>query len=98
MEFDAVILVVGVPRVSRSAHPQRADFDPDSPLAPLFYAVEYGDAIDPREYRTDPNAMKAITARYTAALEALIRRHPEQYMWLHRRWKHHPKAKGAKAA
>jgi len=93
IEFDAVMLVIGIPRVRRCDHPQRADYDPSSPLAPLFYRVTCADVIDPREYSDDPNAVKAITARYTSALEKLIREHPEQYFWLHRRWKHQPKAK-----
>jgi KDO2-lipid IV(A) lauroyltransferase len=42
--------------------------------------------------------VKAITQRYTAALERLVRRHPEQYFWLHRRWKHQPPARRVKAA
>jgi KDO2-lipid IV(A) lauroyltransferase len=37
-----------------------------------------------------------ITQEHTAALEAVIRRHPEDYFWLHRRWKTQPKR--AKAA
>ena len=94
LEFDAVMLVIGIPRVRRADHPQRADYDPSSPLSPLFYRVTCADVIDPREYRDDPNAVKAITARYTSALERLIREHPEQYFWLHRRWKHQPKARG----
>ncbi len=98
MEFDAVMVVMGVPRVRRADYPQRADFDPGSALAPLFYAVRCMDVIDPREYASDPNAVKAITARYTSALERLIREYPEQYFWLHRRWKHQPAAKKAKAA
>jgi KDO2-lipid IV(A) lauroyltransferase len=98
MEFDAVMVVLGVPRVSRDGFPQRPDFDPSSQLAPLFYRVRCADIIDPREYADDPNAVKLITARYTAALEKLIREHPEQYFWLHRRWKHQPKAKGEKKA
>ena len=98
MEFDAVMVVMGVPRVRRADYPQRPDFDPGSPLAPLFYAVRCVDVIDPREYASDPNAVRAITARYTAALERLIREYPEQYFWLHRRWKHQPAAKKAKVA
>ena len=98
MEFDAVMVVIGVPRVRRADYPQRADFDPGSALAPLFYAVRCMDVIDPREYASDPNAVKAITARYTSALERLIREYPEQYFWLHRRWKHQPAARKAKSA
>ncbi len=93
MEYDAVMLVIGAPRVNRADYPQHPDFDPSHPLAPMFYTVKCMDVIDPREYKDDPNAVKAITARYTTALERLIREHPEQYFWLHRRWKHQPKAK-----
>ncbi len=31
--------------------------------------------------------IRALTARYTAMLEGEIRRHPEQWFWMHRRWK-----------
>ena len=32
----------------------------------------------------------ANTARYTQALEAVIRRYPEQWLWIHRRWRTRP--------
>lgn len=32
----------------------------------------------------------ANTARYTRALEAVIRRHPDQWLWIHRRWRTRP--------
>ena len=80
IEFDAPLVVMGIPRLAE----------------PMFYGVVCEDVIDPREYEGRPDAVKAITQRYTAALERLIRRHPEQYFWFHRRWKHQPTAKGKK--
>lgn len=40
--------------------------------------------------------VKAITARYSEALEKVIRRSPEQYFWLHRRWKSEPRKRQKK--
>jgi KDO2-lipid IV(A) lauroyltransferase len=51
------------------------------------------DLILPEEYKDRPDAVPAITQRFTTALEGMIRRYPEQYFWLHRRWKHQPKSR-----
>jgi KDO2-lipid IV(A) lauroyltransferase len=48
------------------------------------------DAIFPEEYEGRPNAVREMTQRFTSDLEKMIRRYPEQYFWLHRRWKHEP--------
>lgn len=46
--------------------------------------------IDPRLIdSSDP--VGEITRQYTAALERAIRRAPEQYFWVHRRWKSEPR-------
>lgn len=50
------------------------------------------DIIDPREI-TSNDEIRDITQRYTQALEQAIRLAPEQYFWVHRRWKSKPKAK-----
>jgi KDO2-lipid IV(A) lauroyltransferase len=61
--------------------------------APLEYMLHLEDEILPEDYANQPDAARAITERFTRALERLIRRHPEQYFWLHRRWKSAPPAR-----
>jgi len=41
---------------------------------------------------TDDDEQDAIenTARFTAAIEAYVRRYPDQWLWVHRRWKTRP--------
>jgi len=83
LEHRAPILIVGTARVGW----------------PLRYADLIEDVILPEEYDGQPDAVRQITQRFTAALERLVRRYPEQYFWLHRRWKHQPaKRKQKKAA
>ncbi len=43
--------------------------------------------VDPRDGGDEMQSVPALTQWYTAELEAAIRRCPEQYWWLHRRWK-----------
>ncbi|HKB05046.1 MAG TPA: lysophospholipid acyltransferase family protein [Gemmataceae bacterium] len=81
LQHDALMLVAGVPRVG----------------VPMKFSVEIEDIIDPREYFGDRGrAVRAITIRFTQAIERIVRRHPEQYFWLHRRWKHQPPANKAR--
>jgi KDO2-lipid IV(A) lauroyltransferase len=67
---------------------------------PMRYAVVAEDLIVPEEYDGRPDAVRAMTQRFTSALERIIRPYPAQYFWLHRRWKHQPvkRGKGKKAA
>ncbi|MFM7867891.1 MAG: lysophospholipid acyltransferase family protein, partial [Planctomycetaceae bacterium] len=53
--------------------------------------------LDPRNY-PDTNAVEQLTQDFTTALERLIRKAPEQYFWVHRRWKTAPGARRRKAA
>ena len=67
-------------------------------IGPGFrYEVGCTELIDPSEWTGTSDDARLLTQRYTSALEAIIRRDPEQYLWLHRRWKHQPKAKKSKA-
>jgi KDO2-lipid IV(A) lauroyltransferase len=75
LEHGVTLVAVGTPKVGE----------------PMRYQVVVGDVIRPEEYEgRRPDAVRAITQRYTAALERLIREAPGQYFWLHRRWKHQP--------
>jgi KDO2-lipid IV(A) lauroyltransferase len=65
---------------------------------PLEYEVRLEDVVLPEEYAAAPDAVRAITQRFTLALERGIRLAPEQYFWLHRRWKHQPKKTTAPTA
>ncbi|HEX3151251.1 MAG TPA: lysophospholipid acyltransferase family protein [Gemmataceae bacterium] len=81
MEHDAVMVVMGVPRIG----------------SPMKFALNIEEVIDPRDYAERPDAVRAITARFTQAIERLVRQHPEQYFWLHRRWKHQPPVRKARS-
>ncbi|HUU58386.1 MAG TPA: lipid A biosynthesis acyltransferase [Phycisphaerae bacterium] len=47
--------------------------------------------IHPREWADQDDPVMWITQEYTRALEEIVRADPEQYLWVHRRWKHRPK-------
>jgi len=38
----------------------------------------------------DDDTVESLTQRYTTIMEEIIRSHPEQYFWMHRRWKTRP--------
>ena len=61
-------------------------------IGPGFrYEVGCTEVIDPAELTGTAADAQTLTQRYTTALEDIIRRDPDQYLWLHRRWKHQPK-------
>jgi len=51
-----------------------------------FELINYA-MIDPQEAGDSLGTVQALTQWYTARLEELIRLAPDQYWWLHRRWK-----------
>jgi len=61
------------------------------------YEIGCEEIIDPRDLQTD-DEVREITERYTAALERAIRRAPEQYFWVHRRWKSEPRQRNKKTS
>jgi KDO2-lipid IV(A) lauroyltransferase len=80
LQHNAPILVLGCVRTG----------------APLEHTMFMEEEIMPEDYKDDPAAVRTITQRYTAALERMVRRCPDQYFWLHRRWKSQPRQRTIK--
>ncbi|MBQ3389176.1 MAG: lysophospholipid acyltransferase family protein [Thermoguttaceae bacterium] len=72
LQYSAPILVCDVSRVNNT--PMRFRIEP----------LGYYDPLDPPE---GLETVFEITQWFTSLLEQRIRRNPEQYWWLHRRWK-----------
>ena len=82
LEHNAIMVVIGVPKIGE----------------PMQYRITAEEVILPEEYAGRADAVRAITQRFTAALERLARRTPDQYFWVHRRWKHAPPVRKGKRA
>lgn len=93
-----------------SAHKAIALFalNHDAPLAvgygqrldrPLHFELGLQSVLDPREESEEANSVPRLTQWYTTQLEGIVRQAPEQYWWVHRRWKdNRPARRRAKAA
>jgi len=75
-----------------------------APVVPVFalplpggrYRLVYEHHVDPPLADT-PDAVREFTQRCTDVLEMYVRRHPELWLWMHRRWRDDgPIAEGAK--
>jgi KDO2-lipid IV(A) lauroyltransferase len=82
LEYDALIIV--------GYSIRRPDTFDESPWVNFEVGCEV--LIDPRNI-TSSDPVGEITRLYTAALERAVRRAPEQYFWVHRRWKSEPKVR-----
>ncbi len=71
----------------------------DAPLAvvcaqrrrgPLDFSLEVVATVDPSTMSPELGSVQALTQWYNQQLEAAVRQAPEQYWWVHRRWKGEP--------
>jgi KDO2-lipid IV(A) lauroyltransferase len=74
LEHHAPLIVVGCRKIAE----------------PMKYELFMENCILPENYESRPDAVAAITQEFTKALERIVRLAPDQYFWLHRRWKHQP--------
>jgi KDO2-lipid IV(A) lauroyltransferase len=54
------------------------------------HVLRFEAPLAPIEHTDTSEAIRLNTRAYNAALEALVLRHPEQWWWIHRRWKPWP--------
>lgn len=54
------------------------------------YEVGVMDIIQPQDWEGLEDPLFYITARYIRAIEKMVIAFPEQYLWMHRRWKSRP--------
>ena len=70
-----------------------------APVVPVFmrrtpagrHVLEVRPILEPPPDRKE-ETLRAFTAACTKIIEAEIRRHPAQWLWLHKRWKSRPAA------
>ena len=55
--------------------------------APGRYRLVFGEPLDVRTLTPEERTVPALTARVNAICEEMVRRHPEQWLWLHNRWR-----------
>jgi Kdo2-lipid IVA lauroyltransferase/acyltransferase len=57
----------------------------------LEFELSSTDIIEPDDWADQPDPIYYITARFNRAIEQMIREAPDQYLWVHRRWKSRPR-------
>ena len=77
LQYNALVVVGGALRL-----PEASQKD----CRWVRFSLTTQDVIDPSDFQ-GVNGINELTQRFTTSLEALIRKAPEQYFWVHRRWK-----------
>jgi KDO2-lipid IV(A) lauroyltransferase len=54
------------------------------------YKIVHGQAIEPANTGDREADITSTTAAYTAEIEKIIRQYPDQWLWIHKRWKTRP--------
>lgn len=54
------------------------------------YVLHFGEELEVVATEDQDEDARVNTARFTAVIEGYVRRYPEQWLWMHRRWKTRP--------
>jgi KDO2-lipid IV(A) lauroyltransferase len=83
-----------------SAGPAMLALRTDALIVPFFcvydhqekrYKIVRGDILEPVKTGDRERDILETTRLYTAEIERIIRRYPDQWLWIHKRWKTRPK-------
>jgi KDO2-lipid IV(A) lauroyltransferase len=80
LQYNALVVVGGAYRLPESAQKN---------CRWVRFSLATQDIIDPADFQ-GANGINELTQQFTTSLETLIRKAPEQYFWVHRRWKTSP--------
>jgi KDO2-lipid IV(A) lauroyltransferase len=83
LQYNALIVVGGAFRLPKESQ-QNTRW--------VRFSLTTQDVIDSNDYQ-GADGIGQLTQRFTTALEELVRKAPEQYFWVHRRWKTSPEAR-----
>ncbi|MBY0111227.1 MAG: lysophospholipid acyltransferase family protein [Phycisphaerales bacterium] len=94
MQFNATVICGVARRLQPGEQP-----DPSTTIATvrsddsrdgMNYVIELVDQFGPADWESQPDRLYYITARYRRSIEKMVRRSPEQYLWMHRIWRSRP--------
>lgn len=83
-----------------SAGPAMLAIRTDALIVPFFcvwdegegrYKIVHGDIVEPVKAGGRDHNIHETTRLYTAEIERIIRQYPDQWLWIHKRWKTRPK-------
>lgn len=79
--------------------PARLAFAAQAPIVPIFavrrepwisngrVVIQSGPGLDLQPYKERDEAVLVGTRFTNEATEAIVRQHPDQWLWMHRRWR-----------
>ena len=59
------------------------------------YRLQFARALDLVRTGDEDADVRENTARFMAVIEAYVREHPDQWLWVHKRWKTRPPGESA---
>jgi Kdo2-lipid IVA lauroyltransferase/acyltransferase len=87
LQFNATIAC----GVARRLGPDEPDSTTRNASGQLRYRMELYDHFGPEDWAGHPDPLFYLSARYRRAIELMVRRAPEQYLWMHRIWRSRPR-------